>query len=237
MVKRGRSMAEKVVIKVIVCLCFCGSGTTDGWHLNSVWSAMSPATSECSWLIVSLIWLCWMSEEKIVLAKGKLLKVVPVMWKKRLIQGNSAVQGFSLSFHWCWIYLQIKGFFCSENIVLYIFTLEPNTEGQRLANSGTGYRLGVFVYMFMYYLPVWVSMHCRTQHVGSPADWGNELNWLVPVTDWICSMTHQVSPRFNLSLISSLSGSPIFFWSAAMSGRTDTLQFHHDPSFLLLLLV
>lgn len=44
-----------------------------------------------------------------------------------------------------------------------------------LANSGIGYRLGVFVYMFMCYLPMWVSMHCRTHRVSAPADWGNEL--------------------------------------------------------------
>lgn len=27
------------------------------------------------------------------------------------------------------VILQIKGSFCSENVVVYIFTLDPNTEG------------------------------------------------------------------------------------------------------------
>lgn len=84
-----------------------------------------------------------------------------------------------------------------------------------LGDCGSGYGLGVFVYMFMCYMPMWVSMHRRTQCVGAPADWGNELGppeVIVHVqaetriglfqspTDEACSVTHQASypqPLFN----------------------------------------
>ena len=38
-----------------------------------------------------------------------------------------------------------------------------------------GYGLGVDVYVLMCYMPMWVSVHRRTQCVSAPADWGNEL--------------------------------------------------------------
>lgn len=64
---------------------------------------------------------------------------------------------------------------CHESRRAATCTLEVSSEQLRPGDRASGYGLGVFVYVFMCYMPMWVSVHHRTQCVSAPADWGNEL--------------------------------------------------------------